>query len=70
MTITVTLDEKLREELEELSTLTGQSLQEIVQDALERKLRLYRFEKVRSRLAGYAEAAGYTSEEEILDDIS
>lgn len=70
MTITIQIDEKRKAELEKFAAERGQSLNEIVQDALERTLRLYRFDKVRSGLEGYAQAAGYRSEDEILDDIS
>ena len=70
MTITIEIDDERKSELEALAAHTGQTLDEIVRDAVERKLRGYRFDRIRRRLAGYAEAAGFRSEREILDAIS
>ena len=69
-TITITVEDELEAVLNEFAQETGQSPDEAVKDAIRRQLRLFRVGKLQKRLAGRAEAAGYASEEDLLDDLS
>ena len=69
-TITITVEDELEAVLKEFAEETGLSPDEAVKDALRRQLRLFRVKKLQKRLSGRAEAAGYTSEDELLDDLS
>ncbi len=48
----------------------GRSRSAIARDALRRQLRLQRVEAVRERIAPFAEASGYLTDEDVFDDIS
>jgi|GEM_PF-5928369 len=70
MTISLSLDEKLEKDLEEFCTQTGVTAKEAVEDAIRRKLKLFRYKKIQKKVSGAAEKAGYSSEEDLLGDIS
>ena len=70
MTISLSLDEKLERDLEEFCAQAGVTAREAVEDAIRRKLKLFRFKKLQRKVAGAAERAGYSSEEDLLGDIS
>lgn len=80
-TLQIQLSDDLTREVERLAREAGQNREEFIVDALRRRVDLARgvyragmstegFEAVRERLRPYAEQAGYTDEQEILDDIS
>lgn len=80
-TLSIAIDDELAKAIEDLAARLGQPKEELIASALEQQMSLMRssirsrmsleeFEEIRRRLRPYAEAADYTSEEEILDDIS
>ncbi len=80
-TLQVRLSDEMVQEIDRLASEAGQERDEFIADALRRRIEdargVYRarmnarsFEMVRERLRPYAEQAGFTSEEDILDDPS
>jgi predicted DNA-binding protein len=80
-TLSVKITDELARAIENLAAHLGQRKEDLAASALEQHMGLVSssfrsemsvdgFEDLRRRLQPYAEAAGYTSEEEILDDIS
>lgn len=70
MTISLSIDEKLERDLEEFCAQAGVTAKEAVEDAIRRKLKLFRFKQLQQKVSGAAERAGYSSEEDLLGDIS
>ncbi|MFC1573123.1 CopG family ribbon-helix-helix protein [Candidatus Eisenbacteria bacterium] len=68
--ITIRLDRDLGRLLDRLAKQTGRTRSDIVREALQRQLSLYRFEQLRRRVLPFAEARGYLTDEEIARDIS
>lgn len=68
--VTIRLDRKLARRLARISKRLGLSRSDIVRDALRRQLALLQFEEVRRRVAPFAEAAGYLTDEDVLRDVS
>lgn len=68
--ITIRLDPGLSRLLDRLAKQSGRTRSEIVREALQRQLSLYRFEQLRRRVLPFAEARGYLTDEEIARDIS
>ena len=69
-TVTVRLDPDLQRQLDQLSRRLGRTRSEIVRDALRRQLPLLDFEQIRRRLAPFAAARGYLTDEDIFRDFS
>ncbi len=68
--ITVRLDPQLNRLLTRLAKRTGLSRSELVRDALRRQLNVLRFDELRPRIAPFAEARGYLTDEDVYRDIS
>ena len=68
--VTIRLDTELQRELDEVCEQLGRTRSEVVRDALRRQLSLMRFERTRRRLAPYAEARGYLTDEDVFRDVS
>ena len=68
--ITIRLDEGLSRALDRLAQETGRTRSEIVREALQRQLRLSRFEQLRRQVMPFAEAAGYLTDEDVFRDVS
>lgn len=69
-TLTIRIDSDLERLLDRLCKRTGQSRSDIVRQALRRELSLRRFEDLRRRVAPFAEAQGYLTDEDIRRDVS
>ena len=69
-TLTIRLDEKLDADLRELAARTGRGKSELVREALRRQLAFARFEDLRQRLAPFAEAHGWLTDEDVFEAIS
>jgi predicted transcriptional regulator len=69
-TITVRLDKELARMLARVSRLSKRKRSDIVREALRRQLAIQAFDELRSRVAPFAEAAGYLTDEDIFRDIS
>jgi len=68
--VTVRLDRELARRLDRMSKRLGRSRSDVVRDALRRQLSLLQFEEVRRRIAPFAEAAGYLTDEDVFRDVS
>ncbi len=69
-TITIRLDPQLARLLEQLVRETGRTRSDLVREALQRQLRLLRFENLRRKVLPFAEARGYLTDEDIARDVS
>lgn len=68
--LTIRLDAKLARQLASISRRLRRSRSDVVRDALRRQLALLQFEETRSRIAPFAEAAGYLTDEDVFRDVS
>ncbi|MGE5624622.1 MAG: CopG family transcriptional regulator [Bacillota bacterium] len=69
-TITVRLDKELGRMLARVSRLSKRKRSDIVREALRRQLAIQAFDELRARVAPFAEAAGYLTDEDVFRDIS
>ncbi len=69
-TLTIRLDKDLERLLNRLCKRTGQTRSDVVRDALRRELSLRRFEDLRRRVLPFAEARGYLTDEDVVQDVS
>lgn len=68
--LTVRLDRELARRLARMSRRLGRSRSDLVRDAIRRQLALLQFEETRRRVAPFAEAAGYLTDEDVIRDVS
>lgn len=68
--LTIQIDDQVNQELLKLSEQCNRTPEEIAGEMLRRSLWIKEFEKLQKIGQQYALAAGYTSEEQILRDIS
>lgn len=68
--VTIRLDTELQRELDGVCEQLGRTRSEVVRDALRRQLSLMRFERTRRKLAPFAEARGYLTDEDVFRDVS
>ncbi|MGH9203433.1 MAG: CopG family ribbon-helix-helix protein [Vicinamibacterales bacterium] len=68
--VTIRLDHALARQLARLSKRLGRTRSDVVRDALRRQLALLQFEDLRQRLAPFAEARGYLTDEDVFADVS
>ena len=68
--VTIRLGTELQNELDEVCEQLGRTRSEVVRDALRRQLSLMRFERTRRRIAPFAEARGYLTDEDVFRDVS
>ena len=69
-TLTIRLDDKLDADLREFEVRTGRSKSEFVREALQRQLAIARFDDLRQHVAPFAEAHGWLTDEDVLEEIS
>ena len=69
-TLTVRINEELDADLREIAARTGKGKSEFVREALRRQLAIARFEDLRQRLAPFAEARGWLTDEDVFEAIS
>lgn len=69
-TITIRLDDDLDRVLNQLADRSGRSRSDIVREALRRQLAVQTFDMLRRRVAPFAEAKGYLTDEDVFKDIS
>ena len=69
-TITIRLDDDLKERLDRSSARSGRSRSDIVRDALRRQLVLETFETLRRQVLPFAETRGYLVDEDVFRDVS
>lgn len=69
-TITIRLDKDLERLLTRVSRQSGRSRSDVVREALRRQLAIQAFDQLRERIAPFAEAAGYLTDEDVFRAIS
>ena len=69
-TLTIRIDEKLDAELREVTARTGTGKSAFVREAVRRQLAIARLEELRRRVAPFAEARGWLTDEDVFDEVS
>ena len=69
-TIATRLDKGLDKLLREVVRQSDKSRSEMVREALRRQLRVSLFDGLRRRIAPFAEARGYLTDEDVFRDVS
>jgi len=69
-TLTIRLDEELDAELRNFVARTGRRKSEFAREALKRQLALAQFDDIRKRVAPFAEARGWLTDEDVFSDLS
>lgn len=69
-TLTIRLDKSLGRMLDQVARKSGRNRSEIAREALRRQLAILLFERLRGRVAPFAEAQGYLTDEDIFREIS
>ena len=69
-TLTIRLDDKLDSQLRQLAARTGKGKSEIVREAIRRQIAIARFEDLGRRLAPFAEAHGWLTDEDVFEEVS
>ena len=70
VTVTIRMDQRLAQRLDRAAKRRGRSRSAVVRDALERQLAVNQLADLRRRIAPFAEARGYLTDEDIFRDIS
>jgi len=68
--ITIRLDEDLQRRLDNACDRSGRTRSDVVRDAIKRQVSLIQFEQLRRDVLPFAEARGYLTDEDIVDDVS
>ena len=69
-TLTIRIDDRLDAELRDLAARTGTGKSAFVRDAVRRQLAIARLEELRRRVAPFAEARGWLTDEDVFADVS
>ena len=69
-TLTIRIDDSLDAELRDVVTRTGTGKSAFVREAVRRQLALARLEQLRRRVAPFAEAHGWLTDEDVFEEIS
>jgi predicted transcriptional regulator len=69
-TLTIRIDDRLDAELREVAARTGAGKSAFVREAVRRQLAISRLEQLRRRVAPFAEAHGWLTDEDVFDDVS
>jgi predicted transcriptional regulator len=68
--LTIRLDKSLEQLLSRLSKRMGRTRSDLARDALRRQLALFQFEDLRRKVLPFAEARGYLTDEDVIQDVS
>jgi predicted transcriptional regulator len=69
-TLTIRIDDKLEEDLEQLARAQHRTKSDLARDMLRKRIAVERFRELRRKALPLAEAAGYVSDEDIFNEIS
>ncbi|MYN64241.1 MAG: CopG family transcriptional regulator [Acidobacteria bacterium] len=69
-TLTIRIDQKLAAELRDMAARTGTGKSAFVREAVRRQLAIARLEELRRRVAPFAEAQGWLTDEDVFDEVS
>ena len=70
VSLTIRLDEKLAQTLEQAAKGSGRTRSDVVRDALRRQLTPSALDEVRKHLVPLAEAHGWLTDEDVFRDVS
>lgn len=69
-TLTIRIDAQLDAQLRELAVRTGVGKSAFVREAVRRQLAVARLEELRRRVAPFAEARGWLTDEDVFEEVS
>lgn len=69
-TLTVRIDDKLDTELRDVAARTGTGKSAFVREAVRRQLAIARLEELRRRVAPFAEARGWLTDDDVFNEVS
>ena len=69
-TLTIRIDDRLDAELRDVAARTGTGKSAFVREAVRRQLALARLEQLRRRVAPFAEAHGWLTDEDVFREVS
>jgi predicted transcriptional regulator len=69
-TLTIRIDDKLEEDLEQLARAQHRTKSDLARDMLRKRIAVERFRELRRKALPLAEAAGYVSDEDVFNEIS
>ena len=69
-TLTIRIDDRLDAELRDMVARTGTGKSAFVREAVRRQLAVARLEELRHRVAPFAEAQGWLTDEDVFDEVS
>ena len=69
-TLTIRIDDRLDAELREVAARTGTGKSAFVREAVRRQLAIARLEQLRRRVAPFAEAHGWLTDEDVFKEVS
>ena len=69
-TITIRLDKELGRLLRQASRLSSRNRSDIAREALRRHLGIIMFRQLRRKVAPFAEARGYLTDEDVFRDVT
>ncbi len=69
-TLTIRIDDRLDAELRDVAALTGTGKSAFVREAVRRQLAIARLERLRRRVAPFAEAHGWLTDEDVFEEVS
>lgn len=69
-TLTIRLDDHLDAQLRDLAARTGVGKSAFVREAVRRQLAVARLEELRRRVAPFAEARGWLTDEDVFEEVS
>lgn len=69
-TLTIRLDDQLDAQLRDLAARTGVGKSAFVREAVRRQLAVARLEELRRRVAPFAEARGWLTDEDVFEEVS
>ena len=69
-TLTVRIDDKLDTELRAVVARTGTGKSAFVREAVRRQLAIARLEELRRRVAPFAEARGWLTDDDVFNEVS
>jgi len=69
-TLTIRIDDKLEEDLEQLARAQHRTKSDLARDMLRKRIAVERFRELRRKALPLAEAAGYVSDEDVFNGSS
>ena len=68
--ITVRIDDKMKDELDKLSKEEQRAVSDLIRDSLKNYIAIHKFRKLRSKVLPFAETQGILTDEDVFNLIS